>query len=141
MSSGRKAISRREFLSRGSKIAGGIVATGALTTLGTGKVIGANERINVACIGIRSRGNGHIGGFGKIPGVKIAALCDIDESILNKRASEVEKNFGNKPKTAYDLRKIFDMKDIDAVTIAAPNHWHALATIWACQAGKHVYVE
>ncbi len=141
MSSGRKSISRREFLSRGSKIAGGIVATGALTTLGTGKVLGANERINLACIGIKGRGNGHIGGFGKIPGVRIAALCDIDESILNKRASEVEKKFGYKPKTEYDLRKIFDMKDIDAVAIATPNHWHALATIWACQAGKHVYCE
>ena len=141
MSSGRKAISRREFLSRGSKIAGGIVATGALTTLGTGKVLGANDRINMAVIGIRGRGNGLIGGFGKIPGVKIAALCDIDESVLNKRASEVEKKFGNKPKTEYDLRKIFDMKDIDAVAIATPNHWHALATIWACQAGKNVYVE
>ncbi|MCD6392739.1 MAG: Gfo/Idh/MocA family oxidoreductase [Planctomycetes bacterium] len=141
MSSGRKAISRREFLSRGSKIAGGVVATGALTTMGTGKVLGANDRINMAVIGIRGRGNNHIGSFGKIPGVKIAALCDIDESVLNKRAKEVEKNFGYKPKTEYDLRKIFDMKDIDAVSIATPNHWHALATIWACQAGKHVYCE
>jgi len=129
MPSARKTVSRREFLSRTSKIAGGIVATGALSSLGTGKVLGANERINMAVIGIRGRGNGHIGGFGKIPGVRIAALCDVDENILYKRVQEVEKKFGTKPKAEYDLRRI------------TPNHWHALATIWACQAGKHVYVE
>ena len=121
-----------------------MIAAGSIATFarpGAAKVIGANDQINLAVIGIKGRGNGHIGGFGKIPNVKIAALCDIDESILSKRAAEVEKNFGYKPKTEYDLRKIFEMKDIDAVAIATPNHWHALATIWACQAGKHVYVE
>ena len=121
-----------------------MIAAGSIATFarpGAAKVIGANDQINIAVIGVKGRGNGHIGGFGKIPNVKIAALCDIDEGILNKRAAEVEKNFGYKPKTETDLRKIFEMKDIDAVTIATPNHWHALATIWACQAGKHVYVE
>ena len=114
MPSVRNGFSRRQFLTRTGKVAGGVVAAGALAPCVTtpmasaakGKVIGANDTINMAVIGIKGRGNGHIGGFGKIPNVKIAALCDIDEDILNKRASEVEKNFGYKPKTEYDIRKI-----------------------------------
>ncbi|MBE0536703.1 MAG: Gfo/Idh/MocA family oxidoreductase [Phycisphaerae bacterium] len=138
MPSERNAISRREFLSRSSKVAGGVIAA---ASLGTGTVLGANEQINMAVIGINGRGNNLIDGFGKIQGIRIAALCDVDENILNRRAAEVEKKFGNKPKTEWDCRKIFEMKDIDAIAIATPNHWHALGTIWACQAGKHVYVE
>ena len=138
MPSERKAISRREFLSRSSKVAGGVIAA---ASLGTGKGLGANEQINIAVIGINGRGNNLIDGFGKIKGVRIAALCDVDEKVLNRRAAEVEKKFGYKPKTEWDLRKIYEMKDIDAVAIATPNHWHALGTIWACQAGKHVYCE
>jgi len=137
----QNAISRREFLSRGSKVAGGVVAAGTLASFGTGKVLGANEQINLAVIGINSRGNNLIDGFGGAKGVRIAALCDVDESILNRRVGEAEKKFGYKPKAEWDCRRIFDMKDIDAVAIATPNHWHALATIWACQAGKHVFVE
>jgi predicted dehydrogenase len=138
MPSERNAISRREFLSRSSKVAGGVIAA---ASFGTGKVLGANEQINMAVIGINGRGNNLIDGFGGIEGVRIAALCDVDEKVLNKRVAEVEKKFGNKPKAEWDLRKIYEMKDIDAVAVATPNHWHALATIWGCQAGKHVYCE
>jgi predicted dehydrogenase len=70
-----------------------------------------------------------------------AAICDIDERELPKIVADVEKISGKKPRTETDIRKVLDNKEIDAISIAAPNHWHALATIWACQAGKHVYVE
>ena len=99
MPSETNRISRRQFLSRSSKVAGGMIAAGSIATFarpGAAKVIGANDQINLAVIGIKGRGNGHIGGFGKIPNVKIAALCDIDEGILNKRAKEVEKNFAQR---------------------------------------------
>ena len=69
----------------------------------------------------------------------VKTLCDIDERLYPERIAEAEKNQGSKPGTAYDLRKVYDDKDIDAVSIATPNHWHALATIWAVQAGKDVY--
>jgi predicted dehydrogenase len=142
-------VSRREFMARSVQVSAGITAASALTScastetvaLGTGKVIGANDRINLAVIGMRSRGNSLIEGLGSQKNVKIAALCDIDQNVLQGRAGEVEKNFGNKPQMYSDMRKLFENKDIDAVAIATPNHWHALATIWACQAGKHVYVE
>jgi predicted dehydrogenase len=73
--------------------------------------------------------------------VEVATLCDPDNNILQKRAKEFEEKTGKKVKTENDLRKVFDDKTIDAVSIATPNHWHALAAIWACQAGKDVYVE
>ena len=80
-------------------------------------------------------------GSRRSPGVKLKTLCDIDENNFAKRVAEVEKKFGYKPDTAWDMRKVFDDKDIHAVTFATPNHWHALGSIWAAQAGKHVYVE
>src|SRR5260370_24487431 len=76
-----------------------------------------------------------------MPNVEIAALCDIDESVLNARVAEVEKAKGKRPAAYTDLRKLLEDKNIDAVSIATPNHQHTLQTIWACQAGKDVYVE
>lgn len=100
------------------------------------------DTINMAVIGFGGRGGSHISGYKKLKndGVRIAALCDVDSGFLGKQM----KNFdGEKQKvTGYtDMRKLFENKDIDAVSIATPNHWHALATIWAIQAGKDVYVE
>ncbi len=100
-----------------------------------------NDTINVAVIGIRSRGKTHYQALAKIPNVKIAVLCDIDQRLLPEAVAEVEKLTGYKPATATEYRKVLEDKDIDAVSIATPNHWHALQTIWACQAGKDVYVE
>ncbi|MCX6839424.1 MAG: Gfo/Idh/MocA family oxidoreductase [Verrucomicrobia bacterium] len=100
------------------------------------------ETMNVAVIGFGGRGKGHISGYKglKNEGVRIAALCDVDSNVLGK---EVETFNKDKQKvTGYtDLRKLLENKDIDAVSIATPNHWHALASIWAIQAGKDVYVE
>lgn len=105
---------------------------------------GANDRLNVAVIGLRSRGEVHVDVLAELKNshnVEIKALCDVDERILAERAQRVEKLTNTKPITEWDMRKIFENKDIDAVSFATPNHWHALGTIWACQAGKHVYVE
>lgn len=142
MASEKKDITRREFGKRSGKGAAAAVAAGAIVgPFFDGKVLGANDQINIAHIGIRGQGGSHIDGFGKIPGVKIKTICDIDENLFPKRLKEIEENFGYKPDTEWDMLKVFADKDIDAVTFAIPNHWHALATIWAAQAKKHVYVE
>jgi predicted dehydrogenase len=102
---------------------------------------GANERINIAVVGFHGRGRSHIQTFAKMPGVRVAALCDVDERLFPDAVSLVEKLGGNRPDTEVDIRKLLERKDIDAVSIATPDYWHALMTIWACQAGKDVYVE
>lgn len=101
----------------------------------------ANGRVRIAMAGLRGRGRDHIAGFGKMPGVEIAALCDIDESVLNTRLADAEKLTGKRPAAYTDFRKLLEDRGIDAVAIATPNHWHTLQTVWACQAGKDVYVE
>ena len=105
------------------------------------RVRGANEAVRVAVVGINGRGGDHIKSFGDLKGVRIAALCDVDQKVLSSRAQAVEKKYDRKVETYVDIRKLLENKDIDAISIATPNHWHSLATIWACQAGKDVYVE
>ncbi len=100
-----------------------------------------NDTIRVAVVGLRGQGNGHIRAYQRMPNVEIAALVDIDESILDRRLGEVEKATGKKPARYVDIRKMLEDKTIDCVSIATPNHNHTLQTIWSLQAGKHVYVE
>jgi predicted dehydrogenase len=100
-----------------------------------------NDQVNLAVVGFRGRGRDHYRAFARIPGVRVAYLCDIDERLFPGAAAEVESLAGNKPATFVDLRKLLEQKDLDAISIATPDHWHALQTIWACQAGKDVYVE
>ena len=100
-----------------------------------------NERVNIAVTGIRSRGKDHYRALAKIPNVNIVAICDIDKRQLPEAVAEIEKLTGRKPDTETDFRKLIERKDIDCLSLATPNHWHALQTIWACQAGKDVYVE
>jgi len=83
----------------------------------------------------------HIHGFNALPNAEVVMLCDPDANVLAERAGQFEAKYGRKVRTEQDLRKVFDDHEIDAVSVATPNHWHALATIWACQAGKDVYVE
>ena len=135
-----KKVSRREFFNRSGKVTAGVVAASAMTGPFIGSARGANDQINLACIGIRGRGGGLMKNFAGMKGVKIHSICDIDENLWDRAVKSV-KSKGHNPKTHYDMRKVFDDKEVDAVVIATPNHWHALATIWACQAGKHVYVE
>ena len=129
-------LSRRHFL--GTSTAA-VVAAG---TVATGRVFGANERIRCCCIGLHGRGGSHIGGVLKAKDdAELVALCDVDGRVLEARAIDVEKASGKKPKLYKDMRDAFADASIDAVFIATPNHWHSLAAIWACQAGKDVYVE
>ena len=108
------------------------------------RIIGANERINMSVIGVRGQGFGHLrrwAGMSKENNVMVKTICDVDENLWAERVQAVSDLQGSAPGTESDMRKVFDDKDIDAVSIATPNHWHALATIWAVQAGKDVYVE
>lgn len=100
-----------------------------------------NEEIRVAVAGIRSRGTSHIQGFQRLPNVRVVALCDVDRTILDQRADEFEKRENLKVDRVVDYRELLDRDDIDAVSLATPNHWHALQSVWACEAGKDVYVE
>ncbi len=108
----------------------------AATALSTSRVMGANDKIRVACIGVGGRGMTTAKWFAKEPGVEIATLCDAD----TKRMEQAKNSFPQ-AKTEQDLRKVMEDDSIDAIAISTGNHWHALATIWACQAGKDVYVE
>ncbi|MBV8069831.1 MAG: Gfo/Idh/MocA family oxidoreductase [Acidobacteriaceae bacterium] len=129
-------MNRRDFLGAG---ASGLAALHlAARTPGTA---GANDRVRVAICGLHGRGGDHLENYLQIKNVQVAAFCDIDESVLAKRLGEMEKLGHPKPATYTDVRKLLDDQSIDAVSIATPNHWHALITIWACQAGKDVYVE
>ncbi|HNR06365.1 MAG TPA: Gfo/Idh/MocA family oxidoreductase [Saprospiraceae bacterium] len=132
-----KKIKRREVLK--SVLPGALALT--MPTIIPARAFGANERVRVAVIGFNSRGKDHISNFMKLANVEVAGLCDVDKKVLQSTAADFEKKYGKKPKIAQDMRTLFDDKDIDAVSIATPNHWHALATVWACQAGKDVYVE
>jgi predicted dehydrogenase len=114
-----------------------ILAGGALAT----RAFGANDRVNVAVVGVGGRGRNHVTSYLTLPGARLAALCDVDTAQTERGSAMVEKATGEKPKIYQDLRKLYDDKDIDAVSIATPNHWHALACVWACQAGKDVYSE
>jgi predicted dehydrogenase len=132
-------LNRRDFISGGTA---SVAALGAIgTVMSSARALGANNRVRVAICGINGRGNDHLENFSKIPNVQIAALCDIDESVLAKRVAQMEKMGLAKPVTYTDIRKLLEDKSIDAISVATPNHWHALMAIWACQAGKDVYVE
>ena len=101
----------------------------------------AGDKLRVAVVGVRGRGGSHIQEFGARKDCEIAAFVDVDEVIVNNRADEIEKKTGKRPTLYSDMRKCFEDKTIDIVSIATPNHWHSLAAIWAIQAGKDVYVE
>lgn len=101
----------------------------------------ADEIVRVALIGCRSMGWADLSSLLKHPGVACIALCDIDSNILNSRAAELEKKSGKKPLLYSDYRKLLENKDIDAVIIGTPDHWHCLVMVNACEAGKDVYVE
>ena len=131
--------SRRDFLKiTGASVAGTALSVPASAYAG---IVGANDRVRVAICGVRGRGHDHIRGFSRVPGTELAALCDVDENILNQRLNDVQKMGLPKPKSYVDVRKLLEDKEIDAISIATPNHWHSLMAIWGCQAGKDVYVE
>jgi len=107
-----------------------------------------NDTVRVACIGVGGhnktlggRGKDHINGYSRLENVEVAAICDPDQTHLDYGVQLAEKAHGKKPQAYTDVRKLLEDGSIDAISIATPNHWHALITIWGCQAGKDVYVE
>jgi predicted dehydrogenase len=128
-------VSRRKFL--GSSTAA-VLAAGTLTK---GKAFGANDKIGVCVIGCNGRGGSHISGFMGHEGSEVVALCDVDQKVLDDRVAEIKEKTGKTVKTYRDMRDALADDSIDAVSIATPNHWHSLASIWAIRAGKDVYVE
>jgi predicted dehydrogenase len=115
--------------------------TTSVAAASASRILGANDRIQVAVVGIGGRGRGHINEWARVPGAQIAALCDVNQEALERGQAQVLKLTRQNPKGYADMRELFADKGVDAVSMPLPNHWHALATIWAVQAGKDVYVE
>ncbi len=137
-------VKRRDFIKKSVTGTAGI-AIGAMgfSARSYASILGANDRVNGAVIGISGRGKGLISDVCSLKedNVNLITLCDVDEKFYADGNKQVFDATGIKPKNEWDMRRVFDDKNIDAVWFATPNHWHALGTIWACQAGKHVYVE
>ena len=141
-------MNRRVFLSKAAAATVGLAAFPRRS-----RAQSANDTVNVAIIGLRGdnkghptwtargRGQDHYEHLAGIPNVRVSHVVDIDERHFKDSLSFVKSRWGGDPKTATDFRRVLDDRDVDAVTIAVPDHWHALMTIWACQAGKDVYVE
>lgn len=133
-------MERRKFIDVSAKSS---IAVGGIPLIFTkSNWKGANDRVNVAVIGIRGMGQSHIQEYQKLNNVEVAALCDVDENLFAERVKKyfTDKNL-REPKLYNDMRKLYEDKDIDAVSVVTPNHWHALAGIWAIQAGKHASIE
>jgi predicted dehydrogenase len=103
--------------------------------------VSPNEIINVACLGVRGRGMSHVDYFARSRETRVVTICDVDENVIGNAMKTVEAAQGKPPEFVKDLRRVMDDKSVHVVSIATPNHWHALATIWACQSGKDAYVE
>jgi predicted dehydrogenase len=128
-------------LTRRAFVKGTIAAMATIAISGTkssGQVRGANEAIRVAVAGLNGRGSAHVGAYAGMQNVQIPYLVDVDTRTFARRVQQIQ---GPAPRTVQDIRRALEDRNVDAISIATPNHWHALMTIWAAQAGKHVYVE
>ncbi|HEV2211137.1 MAG TPA: Gfo/Idh/MocA family oxidoreductase [Verrucomicrobiae bacterium] len=135
----QRALSRREFLRRSSfaGVALGAVGPAALTRASSSP----NEKVIIAVIGCHGRGMDHIAAYLNVPAAEIGYICDVDKRALQHGVAAVAAKQQRRPEGFTDLRRLLEQKDLDAVSIATPDHWHAPAAILACAAGKHVYVE
>ena len=128
-----RRLKRRTFL---KGMAGATAALSVPSISVDGSVLGANERLNLAVCGLNGRGRSHIGGFGGLKNVQLTHLVDPDEDVLGRSVRDLQKKVGK----AYevqghaDVREALEAKDVDGITVATPNHWHSLMTIWAAQA-------
>ena len=105
-------------------------------------ILAANDRISLGVVGLGGRGTDHLNYYSTLGAdCRIAAVCDVNQAARERAGALVRKLVNYSPTEYTDMRAVFDSKEIDAVSLPLPNHWHALATIWACQAGKDVYVE
>jgi predicted dehydrogenase len=131
-------ISRRAFL---KQTGAGLAAASAFPTIIPSRAFGAADRINIAVVGVHGRGTSHLRAFPALPNVQLHSIADVDRNVGLMRQKQMTEALKYTPKLEDDFRRILDDKDVDAISFAVPNHWHALASIWAAQAGKHVYVE
>jgi predicted dehydrogenase len=133
-------ITRREFLDAlATGVAG--MAVGS-TPKSYGQILGSNDRLNFAVIGLNGRGYAHLSALkANKSAARISHVCDVDSNILKKFAGSVQREMGEAPATDKDFRRILEEKDVDAITIASPDHWHTPMALAGLQAGKHVYVE
>src|SRR6516162_1192511 len=123
------SLTRRSFLKRSLAAAATVTIAG---TKSSGKVLGANDTIRIAVAGLNGRGGSHVGAWGGMKGVQIAYLIDPDTRTYAKRLKQIADKGGKEPTVVKDVRKALEDKDLDAISIATPNHWHALMTIWGC---------
>jgi len=137
-----KKIGRREFLSSSVKNAAAVSLSMAAVGLTTRRVLGANDKVVLGIIGAGGRGPGVLLNIvKKIPNVEVKYICDVNQLKGISLSEELKKMQGYAPKREIEMRKVFADKDVDAVMVSTPEHWHSLAAVWACQAGKDVYVE
>ena len=141
-----KPRTRRTFLREvAAGAAGGVLAAAptaqASTAVSQDRVAGANRRVRVALIGCGGQGGGDLRNALRL-GAQVVALCDVDDEQVAKTVQRVDREFNQKPElTTRDFRRVLERADVDAVIVGTPDHWHALPTVLACQAGKDVYVE
>ncbi len=128
---------RRKFIKQTAAAA----AVLTVPTIIPAHAFGANDRINAAVLGLNGRGKNHVSSLMVQKNVQVTTLCDPDMNILRDRQKAFKEEYGKDVALVQDLRRVMDDKEIDVVSIASPNHWHALSVIWACQAGKDVFVE
>lgn len=141
-------MNRRQFLSTSTAGAAAMMLSGckssshtsAAASSATTRPLGANGDIRVAVVGFNQQGKAHIRAYQRMPGVRLVALCDVDEKVLQTQADQLAKD-GVNVKTYRDLRELLDSKEVDAISCAMPGRWHSLAAVWACQAGKDANIE
>jgi predicted dehydrogenase len=142
-----RPLDRREFLNESALLAAASAALAGLSTTvsadqtQSSKKEPVSEKLRVAVVGVRGRGMSHVGGFANQNNCVVTTICDADKAVIGRAMKHVASQQGQEPKFEQDIRKVVADKDIDVISIATPNHWHALMAIWAMQNGKHVYVE
>lgn len=138
----KRDCTRRDFIKTTSAWTAGLsLGAAAFSTRSYGRIPGANDRVNFAVVGVRSRGSEHIQALSGCRNAAITHVCDVDQRFLDKSAGQVLEKFGKAPVKEKDIRVLLESKDVDAITIATPEHWHAPMAILGMQAGKHVYLE
>src|SRR5271166_2741368 len=140
-----RSLDRRRFLHDTAAVAAGLAAIPARgaepEAEADTKPVGPNEALRIAVCGVKGRGMEHVAGWTNLKETRITTICDVDLNVTGRARKAISDRYGAEPKVVQDIRRLLDDKSIDAISVATPNHWHALATIWACQAGKDVYVE
>ena len=136
-----KYLSRRRFLRQAAAAGAAFPLFTIAGTKSSGRVLGANDVIRVGVAGIHGQGNAHIDQYLGQKNVQVTHLIDPDRSLFESRSRKIREKGGNTPKCFQDIRAALEDPELDVVSVATPNHWHSLITIWACQAGKDVYVE